>query len=304
MGAAAAFVAFQLCVAAGLALTLGFYEPPPFIKYFTTAGVMPLFYAGGFAAWNLRGSPEKPTAHLMALDWKPLWLFTGAMALIWLQFVALTWMKAMIPLAAPMWADIPLANFEAAIFGQDAWRLLPAGNRSIEVLYLLWAPAVCLSYVAVYFRKSETREASLLALFLTIGLLGTFGQFLLPSGGPVFFERLGHGDRFADLNVLYRTQYLTDRLWEAYQGRYIAYATGISAFPSIHVATTAWMALAFRHWLAYLYLAVIFVGSIILGWHYALDGIAGAIGAALCYGLAKVVLAVELPSWSWRNAKV
>jgi len=34
-----------------------------------------------------------------------------------------------------------------------------------------------------------------------------------------------------------------------------------------------------------------------LGWHYAVDGIAGAIGAALCYSLAKVIVAKD---WSWK----
>lgn len=289
--AAALFVTLQLFVAAAVAMAVGFYEPPPVSKYLQTAAFPLLGYIAVFSLWNLRSKPDRPAKHLLSLDWTPVRNFAGAMGLIWLQFVALTWMKAIIPAVTPMWADVPLANLEAALLGTDAWRLFPAGNRLIEVLYLAWAPAVCLSYVAVYFRRSERRESSLLALFLTVGLLGTFGQYLLPSGGPVFFERLGYGDRFAELEILFRTQFLTDRLWEAYEGRYIAYATGISAFPSIHVATTAWIALAFRHWLAYTYLAVIFVGSIVLGWHYAIDGIAGAVGAVFCYKLAGKILA-------------
>lgn len=287
MGAAAAFVGLQLCVAAMLALSIGFYAPPPFVKYALTALIPVLLYGAGFALWNLRNGPDEPFKHLASLDWTPFRNFVSAMGLVWLQFVALTWMKAMLAVSGPMWADPVLAEAEAALFGADVWRLLPAPWRPLEVLYLLWPLAVCASFTALFFMR---RQTSLLAFFLTVGILGTFGQYLLPSGGPVFYERLGYGDRFAAMEIPGRTTYLTSMLWQAYQGHAINFATGISAFPSIHVATSAWIAISFRRWWAYAYLALIFFGSIILGWHYALDGIAGAIGAVLCYALARKVL--------------
>jgi len=305
-GAASLFVALQLCVAATLALFVGFFHPPPLLKYLGTASLPVMLYGAGFALHVLhRDRPDSPIRHLLALDWRPVLGFAGAMVLMWLQFVTLSWMKAMIPMATSMWADAPLANFEAWLFGADAWRLLPAPSYWIETPYLLWGLFLALSFTIVYFSKWERRDACLLAFFLTVGLLGVFGQYLLPSGGPIFYERLGLGDRFSDIAVPRRTAYLASYLWSAFEGQYINFATGISAFPSIHVATTAWAALSLRHWLAYAYLGMIFVGSVALGWHYAIDGIAGAAGAVMCYALAKRVLAAKLSfSAEVRNAKV
>ena len=154
---------------------------------------------------------------------------------------------------------------------------------------------VCGAFVANFLGRRPNREQALLAFFLTVGLLGVFGQYLLPSGGPIFWERLGFGDRFAAIEIPNRTLGAADKLWAAYQGHAISFASGISAFPSIHVATTAWIAITMRHWLGYAYLAVIFFGSIILGWHYALDGVAGIAGALICYALAKAVLRWPMP---------
>ena len=132
-------------------------------------------------------------------------------------------------------------------------------------------------------------------IFLTIGIMGTFGQYLLPSGGPIFFQRLGLGDRFADMPSAVHTHLISDQLWAAYRGRYVEYATGISAFPSVHVAVSSWIAIVLRNVFAIGYALLIFVGSIILGWHYALDGIAGAVGALICYVLAKAFIAQDWP---------
>jgi len=288
--AAALFVAFELAATGALALKLGFLEPPPFRKYANYASAPIFLYFGGSAAWQLRSLPRQPARHLMLQDWKPGLLFAGAMGLVWLQFVCLTWSKVMIPLVTPMWADPLLANAEAALFGRDAWRLLPAQNDVIDAAYLLWPLFISLTFVATYFRRQPKREALLLSFFLTMGLLGTFGQYLLPSGGPIFWERLGHGPRFNELVTSDNANRISDILWLAYQEKTVRFAAGISAFPSIHVATTMWLALALRHWAGWIYFAAIFAGSIMLGWHYSLDGIAGAAGAVACYLLARKLI--------------
>lgn len=288
---AAAFVAFQLVAVAGIAAALGFHQIPPFAKYFTTAGGVFGAVAVGIALWRLRSFPDSPVDHLKQYDWKPIRQLGLAMILVWLQFVCLTWAKVMIPMVGPMWADVPLADIERAVLGADAWHYLPANSLAVIWAYAMWPFAVTIAFVVAFFMQSERRDAALLSYFLVIGLLGTFGQFLLPSGGPIYFERLGFGDRFATMEIPAVTQATSDYLWRAYESHSTAYGAGISAFPSIHVATTAWIAVATRHWLAWSYLTVIFVGSVTLGWHYALDGVAGIVGAFACYALAKALLA-------------
>lgn len=294
---AAVFLTVQFAFCIAVALTFGFYQPPPVAKYASTAAGLTLLAVGLRILWTLRHFPESPMSHLVESEWSEERGFCYAMVFLWLQFVALTWGKAMLPIATSMWADPVLANLDAAMFGGDAFRLFPASSRFLDVVYLTWLPTVGAAYAILYFSRRPWREASLLAFFLTVGLLGTVGQYLLPSGGPIFFERLGLGNRFAEVGWQFNSLQVSDRLWSAFQGNYISFATGISAFPSIHVATSTWIALAFRNPLAYIYAALIFVGSVALGWHYAIDGIAGALGALICYGAAKWILS-NAPSFA------
>jgi membrane-associated phospholipid phosphatase len=82
-------------------------------------------------------------------------------------------------------------------------------------------------------------------------------------------------------------------LWSGYvSGQNI----GISAMPSMHLATTTLMACyAFQNsralgWAMVGFLAVILVGSVALGWHYAVDGYAGIALALVCWRLAAMAL--------------
>jgi hypothetical protein len=58
--------------------------------------------------------------------------------------------------------------------------------------------------------------------------------------------------------------------------------------PSLHIATAAWIFLAFRGQgsrlapAAALFALYIWALSVALGWHYAVDGIVGAAGAVGC----------------------
>jgi len=75
-------------------------------------------------------------------------------------------------------------------------------------------------------------------------------------------------------------------LWEAFQQPGISIGDGISAFPSLHVAlaslaaTVAWRANRWLGGLVASYTLLLFLGSIMLGWHYALDGEAAILGTA------------------------
>ena len=80
-------------------------------------------------------------------------------------------------------------------------------------------------------------------------------------------------------------------LWDNYQNNKVGMGSGISAMPSMHVATATLMALFGWQYsriagiVLTLYALVIFIGSVHLGWHYALDGYVGALGAALVWWL-------------------
>jgi membrane-associated phospholipid phosphatase len=135
---------------------------------------------------------------------------------------------------------------------------------------------------------SAEKSAMMLSYFTLWSVVGPLIHALLPAAGPVFFAQMGYGDRFAGLHGSPETQHLTDYLWAVYSGTGFGPGSGISAMPSMHIATTAWMIIGFyvlaRRWIAPMAIAglLIFLLSISLGWHYAMDGIVGATSAVLC----------------------
>jgi membrane-associated phospholipid phosphatase len=83
-----------------------------------------------------------------------------------------------------------------------------------------------------------------------------------------------------------------DELWKNYETG-TGLINGISAMPSMHVGASILFAIlgfsSGKKWLGYLmsaFAVLIFIGSIHLGWHYAIDGYAGAAVAVVCWWAA------------------
>ena len=206
------------------------------------------------------------------------------------------WAKSMMPLIVDFWADKPLANLDLAIFGRDPWPLfrtdwlLPVYGY----VYLLWFPVTFVTLGFVAFSRRDHMPA-VVAFLATLVIGGTIGQYLLPSAGPIFYERMGLGPRFAELVATNHFSFnrVSDYLWLHYQARDAAIGTGISAMPSVHVALATWtVCAAFRLWRplaipAVIYALGIWAASIASGWHYSTDGLAGALLALAFFALAE-----------------
>ena len=82
-----------------------------------------------------------------------------------------------------------------------------------------------------------------------------------------------------------------DYLIDAYQTAIPGLGTGISAFPSLHVGTAtvmclfAWQFGLFWKTAGMLFVTMILVGSVHLGWHYAIDGYASIFAVMLIWHL-------------------
>ncbi|MCF2514823.1 phosphatase PAP2 family protein [Sphingomonas sp. G124] len=286
----------------------GFAGRPQTFSYMIMALV--LSSIGGLAIllhrlWRMwREGEEGPIERLRA-DTDPAAVVTYFLGfqLVALQIAALTWLKEMLPWAIPYWADPPLAAFDRAVLGTDAWRIIP--DRFIhllDVLYTTWAPVKFFALMlALVLPASRLKAQAMMAYFLTVGLIGVSGQYLLSSGGPIFYDRLVNTREFGALAL--RTRELapiahtaSEYLWHSYLGRDTSIGNGISAMPSIHVATTTWASMIIsRFWrkaavAIWTFWVIIFAGSIALGWHYLSDGIVGAGGAVLCWKLAPRLL--------------
>jgi len=132
-----------------------------------------------------------------------------------------------------------------------------------------------------------------------VALVGNLVATLLSFAGPVYFGRVtGLADPFAPL-MAYLHQandvvpvmalQVQDMLGQTYAGNSTDIGAGISAMPSLHVATAfsyALLGFAVRRWLGILlagFATFIFIGSVHLGWHYALDGYVGILCTALTW---------------------
>jgi hypothetical protein len=212
---------------------------------------------------------------------------------------ALMWLKVMLPLSVGFWADATLAAADHALFFTDPWRvaqfLFGWASALIDKAYVSWAPVKFSLLIFVLSRpEGEAKSRLLITYFLTVSTC-TLAQYLLPSAGPIFYQQLGLGDRFAELPVHPWVETTREYLWQDYLRSGGKIGGGISAMPSVHVAVALWIALTVRSYfprfevIGFIYFFLILFGSVLLGWHYAVDGIAACLITSLAWILARVI---------------
>ena len=214
---------------------------------------------------------------LRALEWA---------AILGLAIALHGWAKSSMPFVTGYWADGLLAQVDHAIFGTDPWRLFRSDllKPLYAQAYVSWFPITFGSMAVLAFSRKD-HGALFNSYLMTLIVGGTVGEHLLPSAGPIFYERIGLGSRFAELVATNDPTYgrFADYLWKYYEAGGAGLGTGISAMPSMHVALAVWtLFAAWRVWRplavpAALYALVIWGASIASGWHYAVDGFAGAL---------------------------
>jgi hypothetical protein len=239
-----------------------------------------------------------------------------ALMLLFLHATAFSFFKCMIPDIQPFNWDGWLASCDAAFhFGSQPWEYLqpllgyPWITRSIDFCYILWAVVVPLGIIwfAIGRCGSRLRMQVLLTSVLTWFLLGNVVATMISSAGPCYYQHVaGTEDPFAPL-MQYLKQ-LDDRydtyvvgiqawLWDGFIVRNNTLGYGISAMPSLHVGMTLLLALAASksHRLIagvlFLYTIIMLIGSVHLGWHYALDGYVAIAGVCVIWWVVGKLLA-------------
>jgi hypothetical protein len=209
---------------------------------------------------------------------------------------AFTTMKTLLPALHPFAFDPALAMLDRAIhLGHEPWRLLhPLVGRTdaTRALELAYGPAWLLINSTVLFAMlalqpdGALRRRFVLAFLLAWILNGTLVAGLFMSAGPAFYAEVTGDPRpfgslvrylTADASGLFSAALQQKGLWTAYLTDSAKAGAGISAFPSMHVTMATLSACAGaaldRRLGALLagFAGLIVVGSVHLGWHYAVD---------------------------------
>ena len=203
--------------------------------------------------------------------------------------------KGQIPAIQPFVWDEAFMRLDRALhFGSHPWVLLqplvgtPGRTALLDRVYYVWFPVNLNFLIAFAWRPTDRlRNRFFLAFFGLWILLGTVMAVVFSSAGPCYYGRVVAGpDPFAPLMAyLHRVDAVHPLtaldvqalLWEGYVGRG-RLVEGIAAMPSLHVAVpvlftiVAWGIDRRLGALFGVYTALILVGSVHLGWHYAVDG--------------------------------
>jgi hypothetical protein len=198
----------------------------------------------------------------------------------------------------PLFADIDRALF----LGQDPWVVThavfgsPLATTILDHFYHGWYAPMALGVIICAWLPADSWRLRTQYLLSYIGIwlgLGSIFASLTPSAGPIYYPALiGPYPSFSEMiaqlesiDKIYelRALDLQALLLSTLGSHELTPGAGISAMPSVHNALAVLFAIAafrinrFFGWVMAIYAFVIWIGSIHLGWHYAIDGIVSLI---------------------------
>jgi hypothetical protein len=222
--------------------------------------------------------------------------------------------KQLVLPAAGFRLDPLLAELDRRLFfGHDPWRviraLIPTAGeaRLIDAAYHAWFAPMAIGVIACAWLPASTYRLRTQYLLSYVAIwvgIGSLLAFLLPSAGPCFYDHFvgpnpGFTElmrRLADAQAATGSQFtslaIQSELLSHYGSQSLIVGAGISAMPSVHNALSVLFALAafkinrIAGWVAAAYAVLIWLGSIYLGWHYAIDGLAAALLTLAIWPLA------------------
>ena len=233
------------------------------------------------------------------------WLGRGLLLtlMIFPLSTAFTAIKTNIPVLQPFYADAYFIAADRMIFGTDPWRIthgilgyLP--TIIIDRAYLLWLTAQLVLVVSLYFTRNQILQLKgLIAYQASWILLGGVMATALASVGPCFYGEYFGSDYFDPLMSKLESYdnlsalFFQEKLLES-RGKDV-FGAGISAMPSMHVGIALLIVLLVkdrwgmgRGWaMAIIFFILTAIGSVHLGWHYAVDGLVSIVGVWIIWRL-------------------
>ena len=241
---------------------------------------------------------------------RPEWLLLElrALAACLALIYGYIWLKVSIPLLTPRLLDEQLWNLDVALhLGYSPTIFLTELFRGTPVLELLdrwysaWLVVTCLGLAFFVALPGTVPRARFLFSHVAIWTLGGWLYLAFPALGPCYANpscvATVRDDMPRALEIQRRLAANYSKVLAGRSGpvRSLNPAHGIAAMPSLHVGVlwllTLWARTASRELFALgiAFTTLTFVGSIVTGWHYAVDGYAGLLLGQACYELSRLV---------------
>lgn len=271
---------------------------------------LPYFLAGGVIATVLvRAVLDRSFRPILSrlqtpgyyVVWLRLWI------VLILSTYCYGWLKVNVPIVNPRLWDEQLWTLDTYLLGGFSPSLFLTAlfdgsvfTGWIDYWYNFWARTLMAMIIFVSaFHKDDERRTFITAKII-LWSLGAWLYVAMPALGPVYaFPEVWH----QSVGIYPRALGMQMKLWANYQslqegialGRIsgINPTRGVAAMPSLHVGTHVLFALwawsKYRPLFIFFLLGTLFtfVGSILTGWHYAIDGIVGAGLAFIALYLAR-----------------
>ncbi len=248
---------------------------------------------------------ERPARPLVAMEeiirtrYRPIERLAVGLPILVLMPIAgsaFTSLKSMIPaLHSFDWDRTFIAWDRWFHGGSQPWELLQPllghapVTRLIDGAYHAWFILLYLTIFVLAFslKPRRLRAQFLITCLLAWAVLGNLMATALASVGPIFYQPLTGDPLFAPLTDYLRavdtefplaTLKIQQYLWDGYAGGEMMIGGGISAMPSLHIASALLFVLVWRRinrplgWGTGVFFVVMLLGSVHLGYHYAIDG--------------------------------
>lgn len=273
------------CLASVEARITGYPGRPDFSRTASVFGVViTAILTGRFVVLligMIRSGERRPISALieaLKAAWPSFVVTLAGAGALTLFLVSIGWMKSMLPIVAPFWADGALARIDLILWGGRPAFPLPLVQSTA---YAIWQAAHLGTILWVlHWREGCPKDRAIIALVLCWAL-GICLAYAVSSAGPIFTGFVP-ADRLAQMEARY--------LWASYTHQRAAIGAGISAFPSMHVTMALWIALVLRQrhlgWLGIPFVAFVSMGALTLGWHYSADVVGGVLIALVAWKLA------------------
>ncbi|HEX6176973.1 MAG TPA: phosphatase PAP2 family protein [Thermoanaerobaculia bacterium] len=216
------------------------------------------------------------------------------------------WIKLLVPILHHRDFDQFFWNLDQSLFFGFAPALLfadlfshPVAMRAIDWSYgRIFSYSFTLAFM--YFLSAPSRRVRMAFMSgsAILWLAGAWLYLAVPTLGPALrFPELWSAYASSMPSTTYLQTMLMDNyrkvlLWQQGASVGVHSMLGVGAFPSLHVGFQTYVFLWMRRLWTFgeivfgIFVVTILIGSVVTGWHYLIDGIAGAVLALLAYLVA------------------